>query len=294
MGMVRMKIRKKNVDMKRKHKGAGTIKLRQLRQAFAVSITSLALCCAMLAGTTYAWFTQMAASGRQTIQSGNMDVQLRYRRSLDDEWKTIMVAGGEEITELELESLFSSDKTWNPGDVEYVFLELRNTGSLPVAYGLRVEEKSGLVVKQLDTEESSEEAYSLEWLWSGCIPGRWFEAEEYQQATPPNAQMIELAESDSSPIADGFEVRGELEAPDEPGTSWEDAEAITLVIYMPTETEASLLRTADDEENVNKNSTFTIRFRATQLNAVQEGDGLWSDDMDAVFGVGPGMEAEEG
>ena len=37
---------------------------------------SVLLCLSMLAGTTFAWFTDEVASGNNTIMAGNLDVEL--------------------------------------------------------------------------------------------------------------------------------------------------------------------------------------------------------------------------
>ena len=276
--MLRMKIRKKNVYMKWKRKGAETVRLRQLRQALAASAVSLVLCCAMLAGTTYAWLAESIVSGHQTIQGGNLDVRLRYRRSLDDEWKQIPMTGSKALEELKLDEFFS-DKIWNAGEAEYLLLEVTNTGSLPVVYGFSVEEGF--------------ETGNLDWLWTGCISDKWYESEAYSQATPSNAQMIALTEEegDSCPISEGFEVMGELEAAD--GESEGESAVITLVIYMPMEQEDALLMTADAENDGRENGTFTICFQAKQPGSPQEMDEEWTVDGDVESGRGPGMEAEE-
>ena len=282
--------RKKNVDMRGNRKGAEQAKLRQLRQAFMCSIVSLVLSCAMLTGASYAWFTEMAASGSQTIQSGNLAVQMRYRKGLDDTWRQIALEGTDGTAKLEVDDLFSG-KTWKAGDAEYVCLEIRNAGSLPVAYQLMVEEASEL-------GKAEEQEPKLGWLWSGCIQGKWFADNSYDQGTPSNAQMIELIETDgdSCPVAEGFEITGELEAADDTEVSWEDADTITLVLYMPEETEEDLLKA--DEDELSEKGEFTIRLHVKQLDGgVEDEDAEAEDadekDADEETGVGPGMEAEE-
>ena len=47
-----------------------------LRRALITSVVSLVLCFAMLLGATYAWFTDTASTGVNTIASGNLDMYL--------------------------------------------------------------------------------------------------------------------------------------------------------------------------------------------------------------------------
>ena len=252
--------------MRDKKQRSGDIRIRQLRQALAGSIVSLILCCAMLAGTTYAWFTECISSGIQTIQSGNLDVRLRYKKSLDGAWQEISVKdskGGSGSAGIS--SLFP-DKVWKPGDVEYVFLEIINTGSLPLAYQLTVSEgavqASGSELSIAspseaslteDMQEEYEEASGLLlWLEAGCIQGEWYEDEDYQIASPGNAEMIALA--DGCPISDGYQLTDELE---------DGREIITLVIYMPSETGSLLLQGEEGTEMTDK-AEFCITFDVTQ------------------------------
>ena len=44
--------------------------------SLVASIAALVLCCAMLIGTTFAWFTDTASTAVNKIQAGTLDVQL--------------------------------------------------------------------------------------------------------------------------------------------------------------------------------------------------------------------------
>lgn len=245
--------------MRDKKQRSGDIRIRQLRQALAGSIVSLILCCAMLAGTTYAWFTECIFSGVQTIQSGNLDVRLRYKKSLDGVWQEISVKdskGGSGSAGIS--SLFP-DKVWKPGDVEYVFLEIINTGSLPLAYQLTVRESvlsiaypSEASLTEDMPEEYEEASGLLLWLEAGCIQGEWYEDEDYQVASPGNAEMIALA--DGCPISNGYQLTDKLE---------DGSEIITLVIYMPSETRSLLLQGEEGTEMTDK-AEICITFDVTQ------------------------------
>ncbi len=279
--------------MKDRRKGAGAMRVGQLRQAFIGSTVSLVLCCAMLAGTTYAWFTERVSAGAQTIQSGNLDVRLRYRRSLEDQWKVVSAkASGEASLNVGVEELLT-DRAWQAGDVEYVFLEVTNTGSLPIAYHLMVGAGSRLwdfpkaaTPAVADMEQEEMEAYSdttglLDRLRVGCIRGDWYEEEAYKTAFPDAAKMIEMAEEDEDgcSIAEGYwssyeleggkpkvETDGEAqeEVPDQSGEYGENQEIITLVIYMPPEAGDTLLE-GDADEGISDQAEFSVKFVATQL-----------------------------
>jgi len=98
------------------------------KRALIASIVSLVLCFSMLLGTTYAWFTDSAVSGRNTIKSGNLDVVLEYKTSVNGTWAPVT----------ENTKLFKEGALYEPGYTEIVFLRVSNAGSLALKYNLNV------------------------------------------------------------------------------------------------------------------------------------------------------------
>lgn len=104
------------------------------KRALVSSAVSLTLCCSMLVGSTFAWFTDSAASGSNVIKSGNLDIEVQY--TLDGEnWHPLDGA----------KDLFQKD-LWEPGHTEVVALKIENKGSLALKYAANmniVEEEKG-------------------------------------------------------------------------------------------------------------------------------------------------------
>ncbi len=50
--------------------------MKSKKSALLMSFTSLLLCFAMLAGSTFAWFTDTATTGVNKIVAGKLDVEL--------------------------------------------------------------------------------------------------------------------------------------------------------------------------------------------------------------------------
>lgn len=93
--------------------------------AVLASVMSLVMCCTMLlGGGTFAWFTDSVSSDVNTIQSGNLDIELEYKKPGDTEWKAV-----EADTKI-----FAEDALWEPGYTETVALRIKNNGSLDVKY----------------------------------------------------------------------------------------------------------------------------------------------------------------
>lgn len=103
-------------------------KRRSTKRALLSSVVALLLCFSMLLGSTFAWFTDSTTSGRNTIQSGNLDVVLEYKTDWDDDWK--------EVTSET--KLFKEDALYEPGYTEVVYLRVANEGSLALKYDLKV------------------------------------------------------------------------------------------------------------------------------------------------------------
>ncbi len=92
------------------------------KRALLGSVISLLLCFAMLLGTTFAWFTDSAATGSNVITSGNLDVEVQYTLNGTD-WNDLDGA-----TDLFQKGL------WEPGHTEVVALRIKNNGSLALKY----------------------------------------------------------------------------------------------------------------------------------------------------------------
>ena len=108
------------------------------KMSLVASIAALVLCCAMLIGTTFAWFTDTASTAVNSIQAGKLDIALEMK--VNDGWvnaegKTlswVKATGGEDEAVL-----------WEPG-CTYRLPELRivNNGNLALKYKIRI---SGIV-----------------------------------------------------------------------------------------------------------------------------------------------------
>ncbi len=93
------------------------------RRALLASLLALVVSISMLIGTTFAWFTDSVTSGRNLIQSGNLDVELEYFDGTD--WVPV-----DENT-----STFGYDN-WEPGFTKVVSFRITNKGSLALKYQL--------------------------------------------------------------------------------------------------------------------------------------------------------------
>ena len=101
------------------------------KHALLSSFVALFLCVAMLAGTTFAWFTDSASSAVNKIQAGNLDVALEMKDS-EGNWVN---AEGQTLGWVTADGRAQDKILWEPG-CTYQLPELRivNNGSLALKY----------------------------------------------------------------------------------------------------------------------------------------------------------------
>ncbi len=109
------------------------------KRALLMSIMSIFICLTMLIGSTFAWFTDTATTGVNTIKSGNLDVELEMSYDdgttwLDAENKTLEFRNANG----------SSDILWEPGaEFKLPQLRIRNNGNLALKYKVVVSGLTG-------------------------------------------------------------------------------------------------------------------------------------------------------
>lgn len=106
-------------------------KCKDTKRALLISVLSVALCLAMLVGTTFAWFTDVARTGYSAITSGRLDIVLQYKDG--ETWKS---AEGKPLNFVKAADAAEDEELlWEPG-CTYYLPEVRviNNGTLAVKY----------------------------------------------------------------------------------------------------------------------------------------------------------------
>lgn len=117
---------------------------RATKRALLTSVTALVMCVVMLAGTTFAWFTDTASTGVNKIQAGNLDIEVKY--TLD----------GKKWAKLDGATNIFQKGLWEPGHTEVVALKVTNTGSLALKYNISMN-----VVSETEGTNKAGEPYKL-------------------------------------------------------------------------------------------------------------------------------------
>lgn len=103
------------------------------KKALFISTCALLFSMLMMAGSTFAWFTDSVSSGTNTITTGKLDVQLLHTNQY--------VTTAKEVGQNTL--LFTDEKgksiDWEPGAVAYENFTVKNSGDLALNYRLALD-----------------------------------------------------------------------------------------------------------------------------------------------------------
>lgn len=105
------------------------MKLKSKKSAFLMSFTSLLICFAMLAGSTFAWFTDTATTGVNQIVSGNLDLEVYHKTS----GTSIELEKINDLTNL-FDNVEGSPIRWEPGAKAEETFVIKNEGNLALKY----------------------------------------------------------------------------------------------------------------------------------------------------------------
>ena len=111
------------------------------KRALLLSVLSMVICVSMLIGSTFAWFTDSATANVNTIQAGNLDVELQIKNA-EGNWVS---AENATLDFVKATGAPAGEKTlWEPG-CTYQLPELRivNKGNLALKYQLVITGATG-------------------------------------------------------------------------------------------------------------------------------------------------------
>ena len=203
---------------------------RATKRALLTSVTALVMCVVMLAGTTFAWFTDTASTGVNKIQAGNLDIELAYKNA-----KTMK----ESATDSKFETVttdtkvFDESALWEPGHVEFVVLKISNAGTLALKYklGINIANETGSK-SVVDNKDFNLSDYIK------------FAVIDNDQSALDRDALVAVAEQSESAAAlkAGYTAENHLLA-----GATDSEKIVTLVVWMPTDVgnEANHAKDAD-------------------------------------------------
>lgn len=106
--------------------------MKAVKRSIILCALSLALCVALLVGSTFAWFSDSITNSGNTITAGNLTAQWSYR-TLNSDDTAEYTAVGEELP------LFSADTVWQPGEPQGYDFKVENVGSVEFVWELAID-----------------------------------------------------------------------------------------------------------------------------------------------------------
>ena len=98
------------------------------KRALLVSVMAMVICFTMLLGTTFAWFTDSAASNGNVIKAG--ELELAFKMHDGTTWVDITDATAPIFGEGSLAQNNDLQTLWEPNKTQVIYLSVTNTGNL--------------------------------------------------------------------------------------------------------------------------------------------------------------------
>ncbi len=105
------------------------------KRALLASVLSVVLCCAMLIGGTFAWFTDSVTNTGNRIVAGNLEIDLIMDKEGTGTYTSIADGEGDIFKDATV-AQNSNATLWEPGKTQIVYLGVQNKGSLALKYNL--------------------------------------------------------------------------------------------------------------------------------------------------------------
>ena len=232
------------------------------KRALLTSVLALVLSLAMLAGTTFAWFTDTASTGVNRIVSGNLNVGLEYWGVGEDGQKTWLTAENSK-------ELFDENALWEPGYTQIVYLKVENNGNLALTYAMQITPVHETVGVNVDGEQFKLSDY-IKFGWTT------FTADE-------NGAPVALdREAAQTGVGDGAQLGKTLHRQAADPMKANAEELVALVAWMP--------ENVGNEANystVQPTIELSLKVLATQatvesdsFNNTYDGDAATDEDLD--------------
>lgn len=234
------------------------------KRALLTSVLALVLSLAMLAGSTFAWFTDTASTGVNRIVSGNLDVGLQYWGVGEDGRKTWLTAENSK-------DLFDENALWEPGYTQIVYLKVKNGGNLALTYAMQITPVHETVGVNVDGEEFKLSDY-IKFGWTA------FTADENGTPVALDREAAQTGVGEGAQL--GKTLHRQAELPLKAGAE----ELVALVAWMPED-----VGNKANYRNVAPSIELSLKVLATQ--ATVENDSF-DNTYDAAAADKEGLDSK--
>ena len=240
------------------------MKLKSKKSALLLSFTSLLLCFAMLAGSTFAWFTDTATTGVNKIVAGNLKVDIVDATNTADS----LTAEGKELKFQNKEG--NNNILWEPG---VTFLtqgfKIKNGGNLALKWKMAVNKEN--VENGKVGSEAAPSKSLLEVIDFSVVTKV---GENYEVVNIENFEGQLTGENDTATYSPVYYLQGHMQ--EEAGNDYQNLtlDGITITVY------ATQLNHENDSfgPNYDKEAPLPLVATRNELNTAITRDSLEDED----------------
>ena len=245
--------------------------MKALRKCIAACIVSILLCLGLLAGTTFAWFTDSITNSGNQITAGQLAIEA-YSYNIGTGGMTMQIPGSElndgnqfkfetSRTSLDGGTPVIDEENWEPGQSNAKLMQVRNVGTLNAKV-------------------------SLSFTTSGALTNAlWL---DFIQVTPGTVEAEDGAASGSASVTGTFTKR-------EMSTLSTFASALTFDMAPEANLFFVLVYGMDEDAgNEYQNTSFTASVTVLATQATGETDGFNNPDYDEDAEFPPLLKPEDG
>ncbi len=109
--------------------------MKSKKKSLLASGASLLLSAALLAGSTFAWFTDSVTNTGNRVEAGTLKVDLLMDKGDGKGYQSIDEGSGDIFNEAE----GGNGYNWEPGMTQVVYLAVENKGTLSLKYNIRLD-----------------------------------------------------------------------------------------------------------------------------------------------------------
>ena len=221
------------------------------KRALLASVLSVVLCCAMLIGSTFAWFTDSVTNTGNRIQAGKLEIDLLMDKTENGSYTSIADGKGDIFDEAGM-AQNSNETLWEPGKTQIVYLGVQNKGSLALKYNILLDVTDNglagaLEYAVLDGAQASDLASVTDWEALKAMEGaQTGDIAAGRTTAAPNGCLDE--------IANGTE---------------DETDYFALAVHMK-----------EDAGNEYQGKDITIDVTVVAIQATAEEDGFGNDQYD--------------
>ena len=198
------------------------MKLKSKKSALLLSFTSLLLCFAMLAGSTFAWFTDTATTGVNKIVAGNLKVDIVDATNTADS----LTAEGKELKFQNKEG--NNNILWEPG---VTFLtqgfKIKNDGNLALKWKMAINKENAVNSKVAGSTIAKDGMSLLDVIDFSVVISQAKDAE----AVVPIEDFVGELKTQNAVSADTYYIKAHMQ--ETAGNDYQDLtlDGITITVY---------------------------------------------------------------